>query len=78
MKDAGGVSVNNKIPIRNPEGYIDPTAHAAMTSVQREQDEADLRTSNFIRALKTLIDQSGYDLMARIEVRDRATGRIYR
>lgn len=70
--------MNSKIPIRNPEGYPDPTAYAAITSVQREQDEADLRVQSFIRALKTMIDQSGYDLMARIEVRDRTTGRIYR
>ena len=70
--------LNGKIPIRNPEGYIDPTAYAAMSSVQKAQDEADLRVQSFIRALKTLIDQSGYDLLARIEVRDRVTGRNYR
>ncbi len=70
--------MNSKIPIRNPEGYPDPTAYAAMSSVQKVQDEADLRVQSFIRALKTLIDQSGYDLLARIEVRDRATGRNYR
>lgn len=68
----------NRIPTRNSEGYPDPTAYAAMTSVQKEQDEADIRVQTFIRALKTLIDQSGYDLLARIEVRDRMTGRNYR
>lgn len=70
--------MNSKIPMKNPEGYQDPTAYTAMTSVQREQDEADLRVQSFIRAIKTIIDQSGYDLMARIELRDRNTGRIYR
>lgn len=68
----------SKIDYKNTEGYADPTAYAAMTSVQKTQDEADLRVQSFIRALKTLIDQSGYDLLARIEVRDRATGRNYR
>lgn len=68
----------NRIPYKNPEGYADPTAHAAMSTVQKEQDAADLRVQNFIRAVKTIIDQSGYDLLARIEIRDRATGRDYR
>ena len=68
----------SRIPYKNPEGYGDPTAHAAMSTVQKEQDAADLRVQNFIRAVKTIIDQSGYDLLARIEIRDRATGRDYR
>ena len=67
-----------KIPYKNTEGYADPTAHAAMNAVQDEQEAADSRVQNFIRAIKTIIDQSGYDLLARIEIRDRATGRNYR
>lgn len=67
-----------KIPYKNAEGYADPTAHAAMNAVQDEQEAADSRVQSFIRAIKTIIDQSGYDLLARIEIRDRATGRNYR
>ena len=42
---AGGVFVdrgNGKIPYRNPDGYPDPTAHAALNKVKREMDEKDL------------------------------------
>ena len=67
-----------KIPYKNTEGSADPTAHAAMNAVQDEQEAADSRVQSFIRAIKTIIDQSGYDLLARIEIRDRATGRNYR
>lgn len=66
------------IPYRNPEGYADPTAHAALSGVQAEQDEADLRKQALIKALKTMIDLADYDLLARIEIRDRKTGRCYR
>lgn len=66
------------ISIRNPSGLLDPTAHSAITNIQKETDDADLRAQAFIRAVKTLVDQSGYDLLARIEIRDRATGRNYR
>lgn len=34
--------------------------------------------SQFIRSVKTLADQSGYDLLDRIKIRDRRTGRCYR
>lgn len=67
-----------KIPYKNVEGYADPTAYSAMNSAQHEQDEHDQRVQSFIRAVKVMIDQSGYDLLERIELRDRKSGRIYR
>lgn len=67
-----------KIPYRNPEGYADPTARTAMSAVQAVQDEADQRLARLIKTLKNTIDLAGYDLLTRIEVRDRNTGRIYR
>ena len=70
--------MNGSIPYHNPEGYADPTAHAALTTVQAAQDEADQRCQQLIRALKTIIELSDYDLLARIELRDRKTGRVYR
>ena len=70
------------IPIRNPEGYLDLTAHDALTNVMREQtaqrDEADQRHYRLIKTLLNMIDLTGYDLLNRIEVRDRESGRIYR
>lgn len=67
-----------KIPNRNSEGYVDPTASNALNGIQREQDATDIRVQAFIRSIKTIIDQSGYDLLARIEIRDRESGRNYR
>ena len=64
------------IPKRNPEGYLDLTAHDALSAIQAE--EADQRTAKLIVTLKNTIELSGFDLLARIEVRDRETGRIYR
>lgn len=78
---AGGVFVdrgNGRIPYRNPDGYPDPTAHAALNKVKREMDEKDLEVQRFIRALRVIIDKGGYDLLGRIELHDRSTGRNYR
>lgn len=80
-KAAGGVFVdrgNGRIPYRNPDGYPDPTAHAALNKVKREMDEKDLEVQRFIRALRVIIDKGGYDLLGRIELHDRSTGRNYR
>lgn len=70
--------MGDKFPRRNADGYVDPTAYSALSAVQKEQDETDFRVQSFIRSIKTIIDQSGYDLLARIEIRDRTTGRNYR
>ena len=69
---------SNQIPSHNPEGYADPTAHDALEPVQREQLEADHRLARLIKTLKNTIDLAGYDLLNRIELRDRSNGRIYR
>lgn len=64
------------IDYRNPEHYADPTAHRAIT--QARSEEPDYRASVLISKLKREIDRAGFELLARIEIRDRASGRDYR
>ena len=68
----------NRVPYRNGSGCPDPTAHAAMEPIQREQDEADRRASLLLKAIKIICELAGFDLMNRIELKDRRTGRKYR
>lgn len=72
------MSDENRIPLRNPEGYMDLTTHDALTNVMRETEEGDLRCNRLIKSIKTVIDLADFDLVARIEVKDRRTGRTYR
>ena len=72
------MSDENRIPLRNPEGYMDLTTHDALTNVMRETEEADLRYNRLIKSIKAVIDLADFDLVARIEVKDRRTGRTYR
>lgn len=73
---------NYGIPYRNTEGYADPTTHDALTNVMGSKqiafDDADARNNRLIKVIKSIIDIAGFDLVARIEVRDRKTGRIYK
>lgn len=63
---------------KNSEGYNDPTAYAALSKIQRKEIELQRRVSEVINVLKYVIDKSGFELMARIEIRDKRTGKEFR
>lgn len=70
----------DKVPLKNPEGYPDPTPHDALNNIlkRRVMDEPDYRHWRLIKTLQNVIYLMDYDLLGRIEVRDRRSGRIYR
>ena len=63
---------------KNKEGYADPTAHTAIRSVLKEESEQQRRVSELVGVVKYIIDKAGFDLLTRIEIRDRRTGKEYR
>lgn len=64
--------------MRNQEGYIDLTAGNAIKSIQKEEKESNKRVGNVISMLKQIISLAGFELVGRIELKDRYTGKIYR
>ena len=67
-----------KFPKRNASGCPDPTAHDALLPIAQAEEELETRTTKLIKVLKGIIDLAGYDLVARIELRDRKSGKIFR
>lgn len=66
-------------PWENAEGYNDPTAYNAIKNISREEQEAlDAKVNLLIKVLKFIISESGFELAARIELRDKKTGRCFR
>jgi len=65
-------------PHKNAEGYADPTAYHAIKRVTQEENELDAKVNQLIKVLKFIIAESGFDLLARIELRDKKTGRCFR
>ena len=63
---------------KNSSGYSDPTAYQGTRNIIREEDAQQKRVATLIGVLKYIIDAAGFDLLARIEIRDRKTGREYR
>ena len=65
-------------PWENGEGYPDPTACNALRPIMQEDAALDGRVNYLIKVLKYTIDVSGFELLARIEIKDKKTGRCFR
>lgn len=65
-------------PRKNSEGYADPTTFAGLKSIIQEENEQQRRVNSLISVLKYIINAAGFDLIRRIELKDRKTGKEYR
>lgn len=65
-------------PHRNSEGYYDPTAYYGMKPIIDEENALQREVNLLIKVLKYIIIKSGFELVNRIEIRDRKTGRIFK
>ena len=59
---------------KNASGYSDPTAHEAITNVDREQE----RFNKLLGAIFTICELSGFHVEERMVIKDKKTGRIWR
>ena len=69
---------DNKNPFLNASECPDPTAYHALRPIIREEAELDSKVNFLIKVLKYVIAESGFELLARIELRDKKTGRCFR
>ena len=68
----------NNNPRRNSEGYSDPTAYLGLQSLIEEENALEREVNTLIKVLKYIIRNSGFELVSRIEIRDKKTGRVFR
>lgn len=61
-------------PWENNSGLPDPTAYAATKPISEEEQ----RVSELVKVLKYIIRLAGFELINRMEFRDRKSGRTYR
>lgn len=69
------MSMNND-PKKNAEGYVDPTAYAALKAISRDE-KAEKKAAYLVSVLKFIIRESGFELVNRIELRHKQTGREF-
>lgn len=60
------------------KGYADPTAYHGLKPIIKEDDEQQKRLNTLIFVLKYIIRLAGFELLNRIELKDRRSGREYR
>lgn len=65
-------------PWQNSEGYPDPTAYEGLKPIIREEDEQQKRLNTLIFVLKYIIRLAGYDLLNRVELKDKKTGKEFK
>lgn len=63
---------------RNNEGYRDPTAGEAAGTVVKEEKKRNEAVTSLITILKQIISLTGFELVGRIVLKDKETGKEYR
>ncbi len=63
---------------RNNEGYRDPTAGEAVGTVSKEEEKHNKAVTSLITMLKQIISLAGFELVGRIVLKDKETGKEYR
>ena len=58
---------------RNAEGYHDPTAYGAIANIESKE-----RAKLLITEILRLIADNDFELVERIQIYDRKTGRVYK
>lgn len=63
----------------NGSGYVDDTAYKAIGNITREQKQRrDDAANELIHDVKSLIRERGFDVIGRIGIKDKMTGKEYR
>jgi len=74
----GEQKMANKNPHFNASGCADPTAYEALKPIMKEDAELEYKVNFLIKVLKFIISQSDFELLNRIEVKDKRSGRVFR
>lgn len=69
--------------LKNEEGYPDPTPGSAMTKIRKEEIEKQnakdaARMEKALKRAKFILDDAGFEVVERIVLKNKRTGKIYR
>lgn len=65
-------------PKFNSEGYYDPTAYEGMKPIIKEEAAQQKRVGELVQVLKYIVDKAGFDVVNRIALKDKESGKEYR
>lgn len=72
---------NNGKPWLNDSGCPDPTVYEAMKNIQKEEKRSNHVDDNahmVVTTIKNILDLAGFELVERVQIRHKKTGKIFR
>ena len=77
-KKAGDNMGNRKNPRCNNEGYADPTPYEALRNIDKANEALDDKVNFLFKVIRFIASEAGFEILNRIEVQDRHTGKIFK
>lgn len=74
--ESGVLKMSN--PKFNSEGYYDPTAYEGMKPIIKEEAIQQKRVSELVQVVKYIIDKAGFEMLNRVALKDKKTGKEYK
>lgn len=69
---------NVQNPHNNSSGLPDPTAHDALHPIIKQEAESERKVNFLIKMIKFIIRESGFELLNRIEIKEKSTGKVFK
>lgn len=63
---------------KNCEGYSDPTAGAAISTTAKEEQEVEKLNHKVIQSFRLLVDLAGFEIVGRVTLKHKRTGKIFK
>lgn len=63
---------------KNSEGYSDPTAGKAVVNAKKEEQDIDSLNHKVIQSFRLLVDLAGFEIVGRVTLRHKKSGRIFK
>lgn len=63
---------------KNNEGYADPTACTAIDTAAKKEQEIEKLNHKVIQSFRLLVDLAGFEIVGRITLKHRKSGKIFR
>lgn len=77
-KKAGDNMGNRKNPRCNSEGYADPTPYEALRNIDKANAALDDKVNFLFKVIRFIASEAGFDILNRIEVQDRQSGKVFK
>ncbi|WFD12226.1 hypothetical protein [Tepidibacter hydrothermalis] len=70
--------MSNRNPKFNASGCADPTAYEALKPMIKEDAALEKKVHNVVNCVKFIVDWAGFELIGRIQIKDKKSGREFR